>query len=594
MPERMENLRRTGYCGEFTENQAGSEVVAAGFVHKVRDFGNLCFIDLRDRTGIVQLVLRDGDCAAEQLQKAGTLRAEFVVMARGTLRLREQVNPDLPTGGVEIAVRELRVLSEADVPPFEIANTDKVGEELRLRYRYLDLRSEPMQRAIVMRHRIVKAARDYFDRCGFLEIETPALIRSTPEGARDYLVPSRVHPGEFYALPQSPQLYKQLLMLAGYDRYMQVVRCFRDEDLRADRQPEFTQIDLEMSFSDREDVIAVNEGFLRELFHKILGVDIALPLRRIPYADAMRDYGSDKPDTRFGLKLIDLTDTLRGTGFAAFAVAIAAGGSVRGIRVPGGAEVFSRKEIDKLTDLVKTYKAKGLAYTRLLPDGTSSSFEKFLTDGEIAAIHGALGAEAGDLLLIVADSDDGVVFDALGALRLALGRRLSLIPPHSFDLLWVTDFPQFEKNDDGTLAAKHHPFTAPLDEHLDRLERDPGSCVAKAYDIIINGTEIGGGSVRITDPAVQARMFKALGFTPERAKEQFGFLLEAFRYGVPPHAGMAYGLDRLCMLLLERESIRDVIAFPKVQNARELMIGSPGPVEDKQLDELSIRLNIAK
>ena len=588
---------RTHTCGELRPADAGAKVELCGWVDSVRDHGGLIFLDLRDRYGVTQCVFdpRDSQAAWDAAQAC---RGEYVVQIAGEVRPRpaDMVNERIPTGGIEVRATGITVLNKAHTPPFPLDDrgAEHVSEDLRLEFRYLDLRRPAMQQALMLRHHLIQAARNYFDEQRFVEVETPILTKSTPEGARDYLVPSRVSPGMFYALPQAPQQYKQLLMMSGLDRYVQIARCFRDEDLRADRQPEFTQIDLEMSFSDREDVIAVNEGFLRELFHKILGIDISLPLRRMPYADAMRDYGSDKPDTRFGLKLIDLTDTLRGTGFAAFAVAIAAGGSVRGIRVPGGAEKFSRKEIDKLTDLVKTYRAKGLAYTRLMPDGASSSFEKFLTEGEVTALHGALGAEAGDLLLIVADSDDNVVFDALGALRLALGRRLDLIPPHSFDLLWVTDFPQFEKNDDGTLAAKHHPFTAPLDEHLDRLERDPGSCIAKAYDIIINGTEVGGGSVRITDPAVQARMFKALGFTPERAKEQFGFLLEAFRYGVPPHAGMAYGLDRLCMLLLERESIRDVIAFPKVQNARELMIGSPGPVEDKQLDELSISIHTPK
>ena len=448
-----------------------------------------------------------------------------------------------------------------------------------------------MQQSIMLRHRIVKAARDYYDRNGFLEIETPCLIKSTPEGARDYLVPSRVQPGKFFALPQSPQQYKQLLMLSGFDRYMQIARCFRDEDLRADRQPEFTQIDLEMSFADEEDVMSVNEGFVKHVFREVLGKEVQTPFRRVNYQEAMSRYGSDKPDTRFGLELCDLTGLVKDTGFKVFRGAVDGGGSVRAINAKGAAGKLSRKEVDKLADFVKTYRAKGLAFTRLTPEGESSSYEKFLTPDEAKAIRERLGAETGDVLLIVADPKDQVVFDSLGALRVRLAKQLDLIPPGSFDFLWVTQFPLFEYDEEeGRYAAKHHPFTSPMLEDLDKMESDPANCRARAYDMVINGCEVGGGSIRITDPEVQERMFQALGFTPERARAQFGFLIDAFKYGAPPHGGMAYGLDRLVMLMLDRDSIRDVIAFPKVQNASELMTGCPDTVEDKSLQELSIRI----
>ncbi len=590
MADVMTGLKRTNYCGETTSALVGKEVVVCGWVQKIRDKGMLVFIDLRDRTGIVQLAF-DDQTPEELRQKAQTARAEFVLMAKGTVRPRESVNKDLKNGDVEVYVSDLRILSRAQTPPFEITETTNVKEDLRLKYRYLDLRRGEMQQSIMLRHRIVKAARDYYDRNGFLEIETPCLIKSTPEGARDYLVPSRVQPGKFFALPQSPQQYKQLLMLSGFDRYMQIARCFRDEDLRADRQPEFTQIDLEMSFVDEEDVMSVNEGFVKHVFREVLGKEVQTPFRRVNYQEAMSRYGSDKPDTRFGLELCDLTGLVKDTGFKVFRGAVDGGGSVRAINAKGAAGKLSRKEVDKLADFVKTYRAKGLAFTRLTPEGESSSYEKFLTPDEAKAIRERLGAETGDVLLIVADPKDQVVFDSLGALRVRLAKQLDLIPPGSFDFLWVTQFPLFEYDEEeGRYAAKHHPFTSPMLEDLDKMESDPANCRARAYDMVINGCEVGGGSIRITDPEVQERMFQALGFTPERARAQFGFLIDAFKYGAPPHGGMAYGLDRLVMLMLDRDSIRDVIAFPKVQNASELMTGCPDTVEDKSLQELSIRI----
>ncbi len=590
MADTMTGLKRTSYCGETSSALVGKEVVVCGWVQKIRDKGMLVFIDLRDRTGIVQLAF-DDQTPEELRQKAQTARAEFVLMAKGTVRPRESVNKDLKNGDVEVYVSDLRILSRAQTPPFEITETTNVKEDLRLKYRYLDLRRGEMQQSIMLRHRIVKAARDYYDRNGFLEIETPCLIKSTPEGARDYLVPSRVQPGKFFALPQSPQQYKQLLMLSGFDRYMQIARCFRDEDLRADRQPEFTQIDLEMSFVDEEDVMSVNEGFVKHVFREVLGKEVQTPFRRVNYQEAMSRYGSDKPDTRFGLELCDLTGLVKDTGFKVFRGAVDGGGSVRAINAKGAAGKLSRKEVDKLADFVKTYRAKGLAFTRLTPEGESSSYEKFLTPDEAKAIRERLGAETGDVLLIVADPKDQVVFDSLGALRVRLAKQLDLIPPGSFDFLWVTQFPLFEYDEEeGRYAAKHHPFTSPMLEDLDKMESDPANCRARAYDMVINGCEVGGGSIRITDPEVQERMFQALGFTPERARAQFGFLIDAFKYGAPPHGGMAYGLDRLVMLMLDRDSIRDVIAFPKVQNASELMTGCPDTVEDKSLQELSIRI----
>lgn len=586
----MQGLKRTHYCTELSKADAGKEVVVCGFVQKQRDKGNLIFIDLRDRTGIVQLTF-DDKTERTQFEKAKSVRAEYVLMAKGTVKIRESVNTEIKTGEIEVFVTDLRVLSKAETPPFHITDDTNVNEELRLKYRYLDLRRNEMQRTMMTRHKIVKAARDYYDENGFIELETPILIKSTPEGARDYLVPSRVHPGSFYALPQSPQLYKQLLMLAGYDRYMQVAKCFRDEDLRADRQPEFTQIDLEMSFVDQDDVMAVNEGFMKYVFKRILNVDIQTPFRRLRYEEAMNRYGSDKPDTRFGLELCDLSDLVADTEFKVFRGALDAGGSVRAILVKDAADRLSRKEIDKLTDFVKTYRAKGLAFTRLTADGESSSYEKFLSESEKNAIRERLGATTGDVILIVADGSNDVVYDSLGQLRCELAKKLELIPEGVFDLLWVTDFPLFEYDEENhRYAAKHHPFTAVADEDIDKIESDPAHCHAKAYDMVLNGCEVGGGSIRISNPELQNRMFRALGFTEEEANKRFGFLIDAFRYGAPPHGGMAYGLDRLVMLMLNKESIRDVIAFPKVQNASELMSQCPSEVDDQQLQELNIQI----
>ena len=587
MADTMQGLKRTHYCGTLREEHIGQTVVVSGWVQRNRDLGNLMFIDLRDRSGIVQLSFDDTTDKA-LFEKASTARSEFVLMAQGVVRARESINKDIPTGKIEIQVNDLRILAKSETPPFEITDTTNVKEDLRLKYRYLDLRRSELQNRIISRHKIVKIARDYFDENGFIEVETPILIKSTPEGARDYLVPSRVHHGKFYALPQSPQLYKQLLMLSGYDRYMQIARCFRDEDLRADRQPEFTQIDVEMSFVDEEDVMTINEGFIKRVFKEFLNYDVPTPFRRIPYDEAMDRYGIDKPDTRFGLELCNLSDLLTDCEFKVFAGALANGGSVRGINVKGAASALSRKEIDKLTDFVKTYRAKGLAFTRITADGESSSFEKFLKPEEVAAIRERMGAEVGDVLLIVADKNQ-VVYDSLGQLRNHLARKLNLIEPNTYDFLWVTDFPLFEYDEEeGRYAAKHHPFTSPKLDQLARLENDKAHCYARAYDVIINGYEVGGGSIRINDPEVQNKMFKALGFTEEQAMERFGFLLNAFKYGVPPHGGMAYGLDRLIMIMTGTENIRDVIAFPKVQNASEQMTNCPDFVEDKSLAELAI------
>ncbi len=586
--ESMGNSRRDRYCGDFRISDVGCESTVAGFINKRRDLGNLIFLDLRDRSGLLQLVISEEISGAEILEKASGARAEFVVMVKGTLRERESKNPELPTGDVELCVTEFKILSQAEVPPFEINDNISVNEELRLKYRYLDLRRPSMTKVLVDRHRVVKIARDYFDNNGFIEIETPILIKSTPEGARDYLVPSRVHKGEFYAL----QLYKQLCMLSGLDRYMQIAKCFRDEDLRADRQPEFTQIDLEMSFADVDDVIEINEGFVKTLCKNFLGKEVSLPLPRITYDEAMENYGCDKPDLRFDLKLINLTEAVASCEFAVFKGAIENGGSVRALNLKGGASLLSRKEIDKLVDVVKTYKAKGLAFTRYTADGRSSSFEKFLTEDEIQAIGEKADFCLGDLLMIVADADNNIVFDALAALRLHLGDKLDLYDKNELNFLWVVDFPLFEYSaDDNRYYAKHHPFTAPRDCDIDKLTNDKANCYAKAYDLVMNGTEVGGGSVRINNPELQSQMFDALGFTKEEAAEQFGFLMEAFSFGAPPHAGMAYGLDRLCMLLLGKENIKEVMAFPKVQNARELMVMSPSAVDKKQLEELNLKIS---
>lgn len=590
--ETMGALRRTHYCGGLRARDAGTQMTVAGSIAKCRDKGGVIFADLRDTTGILQLIFDDSTDRAV-FEKASGLKSEYVVIAAGTLREREAKTDKLPTGDVELFVTELRVLSGAETTPFEVRDGINVNDQLRLQYRYLDLRRPSMHEPIVVRARIAQAIREYYDAEHFIEIETPMLIKSTPEGARDYLVPSRVQPGHFYALPQSPQLYKQLLMLSGFDRYYQIVRCFRDEDLRANRQPEFTQVDMEMSFCDENDVMTVNEGLVKHVFQKVLGVDVATPFARMPYSEAMARYGSDKPDTRFGLELQDVTDTVRGCGFSVFSGAIEAGGSVRLINAKGLAGTLTRKEIDKLVDVAKTYGAKGLAYTRITADGTTSSFEKFLTDEEKAALHAAANAEAGDVLLVVADAKNDVVFAALGALRLAVGEKCGLIDKNKYNFLWVTDFPFFEYSDEeGRWMAKHHPFTMPRAEDLGRVESDPGSVRALAYDMVLNGVEIGGGSMRINDPALQDRMLRALGFTEQRARDSFGFLMDAYRYGAPPHGGMAFGFDRLVMELLHIESIRDVIAFPKVQNAGEPMSGCPETVDEKQLRELSIAVRL--
>jgi aspartyl-tRNA synthetase len=590
MADSMTGLKRTGYCGQYGEDSIGLEVVVCGWAQRRRSLGSLIFIDLRDRTGRIQLAF-DDSTAPGVFEKADGVRSEFVLMAKGVVRRRNNVNAKLATGAVEVAVTDLRILAKSETPPFEIVENSGVKDELLLKYRYLDLRRPDMQHNMMVRHHIARVARDYFDKNGFLEIETPVMIKSTPEGARDYLVPSRVHPGRFYALPQSPQLYKQLLMLSGFDRYMQIARCFRDEDLRADRQPEFTQIDLEMSFVDEDDVMEVNEGFIKRVFDEVLSVCVSTPFPRLQYKCAMELYGSDKPDTRFALTLTDLTDIAASCGFKVFEGAVTAGGSVRAINVKGGFDTLTRKELDRLAAFARDYGAGGLAWSRLNGENTSSSFAKFLNENTAAAIYSRLGADDGDVVLIIADADKDVVFASLGALRCEIAGKLGLIPKDRFDFLWVTDFPLLEYDkEEKRYAAKHHPFTAPAQEDIDRLESDSASCRARAYDMVLNGVEIGGGSIRINDPELQQRVFAVLGIPAEKAYERFGFLTDAFKYGAPPHGGMAYGLDRLAMLMLGLTSIKDVIAFPKVQNASELMTACPAQVDEKQLDELHIAI----
>jgi aspartyl-tRNA synthetase len=589
MAENMQGLIRTSRCAEITDAMLGQTITLMGWCHKQRDLGGLVFITLRDRSGEIQLLI-DESCPAEVREKAARVRSEYVLAVQGRLQKRASINPAMKTGEVELLLSELRILSEAQTPPFYIEEGVNANEALRLKYRYLDLRRPDMQEKLMLRHRITKLTRDYYDLAGFYEIETPILIKSTPEGARDYLVPSRVFQGQFFALPQSPQLYKQLLMLAGYDRYMQIARCFRDEDLRADRQPEFTQIDLEMAFVNVEDVIAVNEGFLKRLFAEIMGVEIELPLPRLTYAEAMRRYGSDKPDIRFGLELCDITDLVADSPFKAFADTVAGGGSVQLIAVSGGS-AFSRKEIDSLGEFVKTYRAKGLAWLTV-EDTPRGSITKFTTPDLVAQMAERAGAVAGDLLLIVADKL-AVVQDALGQLRCEVARRTNLTRPDDYKLLWVTEFPLLEiDEEEQRFVAKHHPFTSPMDEDLPLLETDPGAVRAKAYDIVLNGTEIGGGSIRIHDQDLQKRMFSLLGFTEAQAWSRFGYLLEAFQYGVPPHGGLAFGLDRLVMLLTHSDSIREVIAFPKVSNSSCPMTDAPSVVDQKQLDELGLALAV--
>lgn len=587
--ETLQGLKRTHKCTELSETNIGEQVVVMGWVQTYRQLGALTFIDLRDISGIIQLSFAEELCK-EAFEKAQTVRNEYVLAAAGTVIRRSSVNNKIPTGQIEIQVSELRILNKAETPPFAVEEDSNVREETRLKFRYLDLRRPDIQKNLIVRHKIAQVARQFYADNGFLEIETPMLTKSTPEGARDYLVPSRVHPGNFYALPQSPQQYKQLLMLSGMDRYFQIARCFRDEDLRADRQPEFTQIDLEMSFVEAEDVMAVNEQFLKKLFSEIAGQDIQLPLRRLPYAEAMARFGSDKPDTRFGLELQDVSEIVENCEFKVFSGAVAGGGSVRGINIQSGAEKFSRKEIDALGEYVKTYRAKGLAWLCVGETEHRSSFAKFLKPEEVQAMISAMDGSVGDLLVFVADQNQ-VVFDALGALRLEVAKKLDLIDKTKYDLLWITEFPLLEySEEEGRYTAMHHPFTAPMDEDIALLDTDPGKVRAKAYDIIINGYEAGGGSIRIYNSDLQQKMFETLGFSAEEAWAKFGYLLEGFKYGTPPHGGMAYGLDRLVMILTGCDNIRDVIAFPKVQNASELMTNAPDVVDEKQLEELSIRV----
>lgn len=580
----MQGLKRTHYCGDV--EGIGNEVVVGGYVQKVRDLGNLIFIDLRDRTGIVQLAF-DDSTDRDIFSKASGCHAEYVLMAKGVVRERESKNDTIKTGHIEIDVKDLRILAKAQTPPFEIVDDTNVNEELRLKYRYLDLRRNVLQENLIMRSKIAKVARDYYYENGFIEIETPMMIKSTPEGARDYLVPSRVHHGKFYALPQSPQMYKQLLMISGFDRYIQLARCFRDEDLRADRQPEFTQIDLEMSFVDVEDILEMNEGFIKRLFKEILNVDIPTPLPRLTYKEAMERYGSDKPDTRFGMEIQDISDLVQNSGFGVFSSAIEAGGSVRAIVAKNAASVLTRKEIDKLTEYVRGIGAKGLAFIRWVEDEPSCGFAKFLADGELDTILSRLNAEKGDVILFVADKNK-VTLPVLGALRLKVAKQLDIIPD-GYNFLWITEFPFFEYDEDSdSWIAMHHPFTMPMDECIEYLDSDPGKVTAKAYDLVLNGTELSSGSIRITDYELQQKMFRALGLTDEEIEAKFGFLVEAYKYGAAPHGGMGIGLDRLAMLMCGTDSLRDVTAFPKVQNASELMSGAPNVVDCEQLNELSI------
>ena len=585
-------MHRTCYAGELRIENVGQEVTLMGWVQKKRNLGGLVFVDLRDRGGIAQLVF-DIDVDKEAFEKGEKLASEYVIAVRGKVCERQSKNPNMATGDVEVFVEELRVLNESQTPPIYVKDDDDVSEALRLKYRYLDLRKPKMQKNLMLRHRVTNIARNYLSDNNFCEIETPFLVKPTPEGARDYLVPSRVNEGRFYALPQSPQLYKQLLMVSGMDRYFQIVKCFRDEDLRADRQPEFTQIDLEMSFVEENDVMTMMEGFLQKLFKEIKGIDIDLPLPRLTYKEAMDRFGSDKPDTRYGLEFVNISDVVADCGFKVFDDSTKDGKSVRGINVKGGAEEFTRKAISHLEDHAKLYKAKGLAWMKITEEGVTSPIAKFFSEEELESIKTKMGAELGDLLLFVADKDS-VVYDALGQVRIAVADKLGLADPNKFNLLWVTEFPIFEEDEEnGRFAAKHHPFTSPMDEDLDHLEdEDKLRLRAKAYDIVLNGYEIGGGSIRISDSEVQKRMFKALGFTDEEAYNKFGFLIDAFKFGTPPHGGMAFGLDRLVMLLAGADNIREVIAFPKNQNAVCPMTMAPSIAENDQLKELSIKVSI--
>ena len=581
--------KRTHYCGQLSESDIGKRVSVLGWTQRQRDLGGLIFIDLRDRTGIVQLAF-DDDTDRAIFDKAFGIRAEYVLGAEGVVRARSSVNPNIPTGMVEIAVDRLKIFSAAQTPPFEVGTGKKVGDDVALRHRYLDLRRPELQNNIRMRHEIARVAREYYYENGFYEIETPMLIKPTPEGARDYVVPSRIHPGCMYALPQSPQIYKQLLMLSGFDRYIQIARCFRDEDLRADRQPEFTQIDLEMSFATQEDIMEMNEGFIKRCFKEVLGIDIETPMRRMTFAQAMDNYGSDKPDTRYDMMIKDISENVKSCGFGVFTDAIANGGSVRAIVAEDAAATLTRKEIDKLTEHARGIGARGLAYIRWADETPNCSFAKFLTEDELSDIIAALGMKRGDVALIVADKNK-VVLPTLGALRTIVAKKLDIIPQGKFNFLWITEFPFFEWNEETEhWDAMHHPFTMPLDECLDSLESDPGSVRAKCYDMVLNGTELLSGSIRITDWQLQERMFNALGLTREEIDAKFGFLVDAYKYGAPPHGGSGMGLDRLAMVMCGADSLRDVVAFPKVQNASELMSGAPAPADPKALDELSIAI----
>ncbi|MGE5495507.1 MAG: aspartate--tRNA ligase [Burkholderiales bacterium] len=591
MSEFMQGWKRTDYCVNFTLGDVGRDVTLMGWVQTRRNLGSLIFIDLRDRTGIMQIVF-DESYFEGDFARVESLRSEYVIAVSGKIVKRdpETVNEKIPTGLIEVRVKELRILNKAQTPPFEISDDSPVREEVRLKYRYLDLRRPVMQKNLLVRSQIANAAREYLNKNGFIEIETPMLTKSTPEGARDYLVPSRIHEGMFYALPQSPQTLKQVLMMSGFDRYYQIVKCFRDEDLRADRQPEFTQIDLEMSFVDVDDVISLNEGLIAYIFKQVLDIDIPLPLPRLTWKEAMDRYGSDKPDTRFGLELVDVSDIVENSGFQVFSSVVKNGGSVRALNVKGAVDKFARREIDALVDFVKVYGAKGMAWISMKEEGMQSPITKFFSEEELDALLKRIDAKTGDLIFFVGDKNK-VVYDSLGNLRLKLAEKLGLIDNNAFNLLWVVDFPQFEySEEEKRYVAMHHPFTSPKDEDLDKLETDPANVYAKAYDMVLNGNELGGGSIRIHDSEVQERMLKALGFTKEQAWESFGFLLEALKYGAPPHGGLAFGLDRLAMLMLGRQSIRDVIAFPKVQNASCPMTGAPGAVTEKQLKELGLKV----
>ena len=587
----MQGLHRTHRCTEVSSANIGETVTVMGWVQKRRNLGSLIFVDLRDRSGLLQIVFDEPQIGAEGFEKAGSLRSEYVIAVVGTVQKRTAaVNENLKTGDIEIIATDLRILSESETPPFHIEENSKTNEETRLKYRYLDLRRPDIQRNLMLRSRVLMLMRDFMSKEGFLEIETPILCKSTPEGARDYLVPSRIHPGHFYALPQSPQLFKQLLMASGYDRYFQIAKCFRDEDLRADRQPEFTQADMELSFVDIDDVLDVNERLLKYVFKEAIGVDITLPLPRMPWQEAMDRFGSDKPDTRFGMELCDVSDVVKDCGFGVFTGALEAGGSVRGINVEGQG-AMPRKKIDKLVEYAKGCGAKGLAYLCINEDGSyKSSFTKFMTEEELAALVAKMNGKPGDLLLFAADKNK-IVWNVLGALRLQLGEELGLMDENQYNFLWVTEFPLLEWSDEeNRFMAMHHPFTMPMEEDWVNIDSDPGSVRAKAYDIVLNGTELGGGSVRIHQSDIQEKMFEVLGFTKERAHEQFGFLLDAFSYGVPPHAGLAYGVDRMIMHMVHADSIRDVMAFPKVKDASDLMSEAPGTVDEKQLAELGIAI----